>query len=397
MDGTELRTSLRDMWDTRPARPRDGRQVAGVAAGIARRYDIDPVLVRVAFVAAAVTGIGLPLYVAGWVALPDGTDRGRSRPQVPALLGLLVIGLLAFGWFDDGRVGGVVLGLLVAFGLLFLLHRSRGDRGDRTPVPASRTEDAVSLVKEPVRATEPAGATTPPAWDPLGAAPFAWDLPEPSAAAAPPARPRRLPVTAVTLAVALLAGGATALLMLTTGGLTPASVPILCGVVLAVLGLGLVAGSFLRAGHGLVPVAVLAGLVTWGALSAPLADWPGGGFGEFRAAPTTVAGVQPAYSESVGDFELDLRGLDLTAPGAPVTTSVQLGAGEVRVLVPADADVTLQGTAGVGEIAFGDQQRSGPDAALDVRRDLGADGVAGGRALELTVHVNAGSVEVLRG
>lgn len=385
MDGTELRTSLRDMWDTRPARPRDGRQIAGVAAGIARRYDIDPVLVRVAFIAAAVTGIGLLLYIAGWVALPDGTDERRSAPQVPVLIGLLVVGLLAFGWFDDGRGGGVILGLLVAFGLLFLLHRSRGDRG--TPAAATPTE-GVSLVKDV--------AGTPPAWDPLGAAPFAWDLPEPSSPP-PPAPPRRLPVTAVTLAAALLAGGATALLMLTTGGLTPAGIPILCGVVLAVIGLGLVAGSFLRAGHGLVPVAVLTGLVTWGALAAPLAGWPDGGFGEFRVAPATVAAVQPAYSESVGDFELDLRGLDLSGTGTPVTTSVQLGAGEVRVLVPADADVTFTGSAGVGEIAFGDQQRSGPDVTLDVPRDLGADGAAGGRALDLTVHVNAGSVEVLRG
>ncbi|MDN5932846.1 MAG: PspC domain-containing protein, partial [Pseudonocardia sp.] len=90
MDGTELRTSLRDMWDTRPARPREGRQVAGVAAGIARRYDIDPVLVRVAFVAAAVTGIGILLYLAGWLALPDGDDGERRAPHGLALAALIV-------------------------------------------------------------------------------------------------------------------------------------------------------------------------------------------------------------------------------------------------------------------------------------------------------------------
>ena len=72
------------MWDTRPARPRDDRQVAGVAAGIARRYDIDPVLVRVGFVVAAFSGIGALLYIAGWIALPDdpgrpGNPRRRAR------------------------------------------------------------------------------------------------------------------------------------------------------------------------------------------------------------------------------------------------------------------------------------------------------------------------------
>lgn len=396
MDGTELRTSLRDMWDTRPARPREGRQVAGVAAAIARRYDIDPVLVRVAFVAAAVTGIGILLYLAGWLALPDGDDGERRAPHGLALAALIVVGVLAVGSLFDGHGGGsAIVGLAVAFGLLFLLHRSRGAATTATTAPPSDPSiptDTVSLVKDasPVQAT-------PPAWDPLGAAPFAWDLPEPSAATPPPAPQRRLPVTAVTLAAALLAGGATALLMLATGVLSLASIPILCGVVLAVLGLGLVAGSFLRAGHGLIPVALLTGLVTWGALAAPLAAWPSGGFGEFRVAPTTVAAVQPSYTESVGEFELDLRGLDLAATGPPVRTSVELGAGEVRVLVPADADVTFVGSAGVGEVVYGDQQRSGPDAALDVTRDLGADGVAAGRALDLTVHVNAGSVEVLRG
>lgn len=394
MDGTELRTSLRDMWDTRPARPREGRQVAGVAAGIARRYDIDPVLVRVAFVAAAVTGIGILLYLAGWLALPDGDDGERRAPHGLALAALIVVGVLAVGSLFDGHGGGgAVVGLAVAFGLLFLLHRSRGDRSPATAAATAPPADPIS--DDPVSLVKHAG--TPPSWDPLGAAPFAWDLPEPSAATPPPAPQRRLPVTAVTLAAALLAGGATALLMLATGVLSPASIPILCGVVLAVLGLGLVAGSFLRAGHGLIPVALLAGLVTWGALAAPLAGWPSGGFGEFRVAPTTVAAVQPVYSESVGEFELDLRGLDLAVAGPPVRTSVELGAGEVRVLVPADADVTFVGSAGFGEVVYGDQQRSGPDAALDVTRDLGADGVAAGRALELTVHVNAGSVEVLRG
>ena len=52
----DVQGTLRDMWETRPARPRDDRQIAGVAAAIARRYDIDPVLVRIGFVVAAFYG-----------------------------------------------------------------------------------------------------------------------------------------------------------------------------------------------------------------------------------------------------------------------------------------------------------------------------------------------------
>ncbi len=91
MNTTDVHGAFREMWETRPARPRDDRQVAGVAAAIARRYDIDPVLVRVGFVVAAFFGIGAALYIAGWIVLPDAP----ADPAVPESRkrGLLVVGL----------------------------------------------------------------------------------------------------------------------------------------------------------------------------------------------------------------------------------------------------------------------------------------------------------------
>jgi phage shock protein C len=54
----------------------DGRMVAGVAAGVADYLDVDPTIVRVAFVALSLFGaLAVPLYLAGWVLIPeDGTD-----------------------------------------------------------------------------------------------------------------------------------------------------------------------------------------------------------------------------------------------------------------------------------------------------------------------------------
>ena len=75
-------------------------------------------------------------------------------------------------------------------------------------------------------------------------------------------------MTPVTLAVALLAGGVTALVLLAAGGLT--DLPVLFGVLLSVLGGGLVVGAFTRSGRGLIPVALLVAALTWGALAAPL-------------------------------------------------------------------------------------------------------------------------------
>jgi phage shock protein PspC (stress-responsive transcriptional regulator) len=142
--GARVQGTLREMWETRPTRPREGRKVAGVAAAVGRRYDVDPVLVRVGFVVAAFGGIGFWLYVLGALALPgerkDGTTGRDLRPH--ALIGLAVIGFFALtGVFrgDDGPGwgGGSILAALLALGLLVLLHRSRG----ALPVapPAART------------------------------------------------------------------------------------------------------------------------------------------------------------------------------------------------------------------------------------------------------------------
>jgi phage shock protein PspC (stress-responsive transcriptional regulator) len=53
-------------------RPAEGRMIAGVAAGVARSFGIDPVIVRVAFLVLALAGgAGVPLYIAGWLLIPD--------------------------------------------------------------------------------------------------------------------------------------------------------------------------------------------------------------------------------------------------------------------------------------------------------------------------------------
>jgi phage shock protein C len=49
-----------------------GRMLAGVAAGLADYFDVDPTIVRVGFVALAfLGGLAVPLYLAGWLLIPD--------------------------------------------------------------------------------------------------------------------------------------------------------------------------------------------------------------------------------------------------------------------------------------------------------------------------------------
>jgi phage shock protein PspC (stress-responsive transcriptional regulator) len=65
-------------------RPLKGRWAAGVCAGIADYFDIDPVLIRVAFVVATFIGlVGIVAYLAGWALMPE---QGESSSIVEKLV-----------------------------------------------------------------------------------------------------------------------------------------------------------------------------------------------------------------------------------------------------------------------------------------------------------------------
>jgi phage shock protein C len=56
-------------------RIQDGRLVAGVCAGLAAYFGIDPTLVRLGFVLLTVFGgFGILLYLGAWIVVPDETD-----------------------------------------------------------------------------------------------------------------------------------------------------------------------------------------------------------------------------------------------------------------------------------------------------------------------------------
>jgi phage shock protein PspC (stress-responsive transcriptional regulator) len=55
--------------------------IAGVAAGLADYVDIDPTLVRIGFVVLALMGgLAIPLYLAGWLLIPD-EDSEQSMAE----------------------------------------------------------------------------------------------------------------------------------------------------------------------------------------------------------------------------------------------------------------------------------------------------------------------------
>jgi phage shock protein PspC (stress-responsive transcriptional regulator) len=410
--------TIKDFWASRPRRPHADRKIAGVAAAIGHRYGIDPVVVRVALVVATIFGgVGLLLYVLGWLFFPDERDqvsafesmigRGRSSSSthftVLLCIALIPISSWAFagGWFSTGWFdGGGFIGLALLLAALYLLHRSRGQY-NRPVAPADAHafgpggfDAAFSMTEAHQTTTDP---NSPPAWDPLGAAPLAWDLPDPQTAPspAPPPPPRRpvrrnKTVGVATFGIALLVAGAGVALNLS--GDNWFSVQHVIGMTLGVLGIGLVVGSFVRGGRGLIALAFplsIAGLV----LTAIPFSVPAGGVGDLSATPVTAAGVLPVYQHAVGDINVDLTKLN---SDAPVTTKLSNGAGDSTVLVSPTADVRYTCETNAGDVNCFNRHQSGVRTGPVTGEDFGIDG-PGGQSITLTVKNSVGSVEVRRG
>lgn len=120
-------------------RPRNGRMLAGVAAGTASHLRQDPLIVRIAFVVLATTGIGVVAYGLLWLTMPVATPEQEVAPAVGPRptgtrqwLGLVLIAVVAvvlLGQLSTWGGGDVVLPLvLVAVGMAVIWRQLDTDR-----------------------------------------------------------------------------------------------------------------------------------------------------------------------------------------------------------------------------------------------------------------------------
>ena len=127
-------------------RSRTDRKIAGVAGGLARYFDLDPIIFRIGFIILTVLGgSGLLVYVAGWLILPEeGKDESiaaevlrtrRERPWALIGLGLLALaGLILVGNNDLWPSGDGVWIVLAIVGAIILWRQRRAERGRRRTV-----------------------------------------------------------------------------------------------------------------------------------------------------------------------------------------------------------------------------------------------------------------------
>ncbi|WP_110005366.1 PspC domain-containing protein [Geodermatophilus normandii] len=123
---------------------------------------------------------------------------------------------------------------------------------------------------------------------------------------------------------------------------------------LLVVGLGLVASAVTRARAprgGLIALGSVLTLALLFTSSVPAwdGDGPGGGFGDREYRPATAEDVRPVYRLGAGDMDVDLSRVDVDDVDEPLEVRIEMGAGDLDVEVPADADVRVVLDRGIGE------------------------------------------------
>lgn len=346
------------------------RWIAGVAGGVAYRFDLDPTLVRCAWVVLSLfAGVGLVLYGLAWALLPEESDgrihleealSGRFNAGLAGAIGMTIVGMSTFSsgfipnWYIHEMGIAAAMWPLFWLGLIVLaivfLIRSAQDRrmsrktarGPQGPQPwhASAPGTAQAPGSHPGSQAGPAGqaggfasaAGSASAWDssaPGSGAP-SWQSrsyrQRPPYQQPPvqvrPARPRR-PGPGSSLSLAVLGLG-----FLTAAGVWYATAThrvgllqgqfFLIGTLVALLGAGIVASGLRRRRGGWMTVlgwpvlfvAAIPALATASIVPTSLARMP---FETLRSS-TTVASSTVTWKE-----------LTASASGGSVARSKDIG------------------------------------------------------------------------
>ena len=398
-------------------RASSGAMLGGVCAGLARRWQVDPTVLRIAMVLLAlIGGLGVAFYVGALLLVPrDGsTDLPLHRfapftrswspaASIGAVVALgVLITVLIGSWVPFGLVPAVGLGFLWYFG--FYRRRSH-----TPPTAPDVTAQLTAGPRQPTRPTESMTdferaaaewqqrvaeerwarngrsdvlpATDTAATDvPAAAGPDTqpsdptpeYETPRlfeyrPTAAPAedtvgirnPPAARavRRRPRWLWPLVLCLLGGGLATLAVLSV--VFDVAVPTLAyaGTVLGVLGLGLLIAAFAGRPRGLLPLSVLAALATV-VMLLPLPS-PGPVDDQTFTYTTMAQLPRSEQSHGLGDVTLDLSGLAITESGRFVFST---GLGDVDVKLPETGNVVIEWKTGLGDYTGPDGHQDGPAA-----------------------------------
>lgn len=397
----------------RLTRSRDDRFIGGVAAGIARHLNIDPVFVRIGFVLSIIFGgIGVVAYLVLLATVPIEGDPAEPAPQPDGAKRLWVIGgtvamgILALvsigiagdgfgGWmfgFAQGFWAGALIWALAIVGVSWVIRESK----DEAATAARKAESAAKAPAVPA-----AGGTVAPS--PTQNAPTAsaaGGTPATAASAtaetkvmkARPAAATSGDATStfgrvMTIIAIIFAAGFTALLLAVVSiAATTVFGAIPMATIVIALGAGLIVAA-LNNRHQLalwtlgaaVAIAIPMAIVSIADLRID------GDYGEVRERPVVANAIPDGgYQLAAGAMTIDLRGYPFRE-GQSVQLPVESGLGATRVIVPDDVCVSgsVDVEAGLSEIrgmqssgigfdrTFGDDASRSPVLNVDSQMKVG--------------------------
>ena len=357
---------LRTITDIR--RSSDDRVIAGVCAGAARYLNIDPVVVRVVLGVLTIAGFaGVILYVAAWFLLPSDDedksvaaqwlklDKNEEQVRVVGLVvalilaGLAIVGDSSWAWWGDTPWWLLPFALLAYF--LWIRPRRRREASDmpQTVTPTGSTSQTGTMVYPP----------TPR-----------------------PREPRSAALLGLTASMAAIALAVTWIYEETQENIHWTTY---LAVALAVVGVGLLIGTFFGHGGALIVIGIL--------LTIALAIgsvFPSGRVGAQEPTPTVAAEVRSQYKHGIGLLELDLT--QVLDPDALLgrTIALDAGIGQTTVIVPAGLNVAVSADLDAGELELFGRQDDGTDLSMTVVPEPSLP------ALTIDIDQKLGNVEVIR-
>ena len=360
-------TTLDEAPPRRLVRVDEGRWLGGVAAGLGRYFDVNPLVYRIAFAALALAGgTGLLLYLAAYLVMPGEHDEEsiavealRGHREHPWLL--VGVGLLAFGALfalSEARfwpgTGNLWLAALLVGGALVWWHVSKRDRAPRAESPvASPTAETARITPGVPR---------------------------------PPKRPSLFaPVLGALLAAAGLFG------LLAVLGVYDVDIAVALAAGVAIVGVAIAVGAATQWRVGGLVFLGLALLASFGiAASTPVSI--SAGVGEKDERPLAVTALDPSYELGVGDLNLDLSAVLL--PSGTTSVDASVGVGQVVLTVPEDVALEIDAQAGIGEVNILGERDDGVNAHA-TRTVPGPTPDA--PLLDVELDVGIGNIEVRRG
>ena len=392
-------------------RSRTNRKLFGVAGGLGRYAGVDPLIFRILFVVLTFFGgSGLLLYALAWLLVAEDGEQesegqrllhGRtSRSTVSTVVAgvvALILGLVLMGTLlDTGPgLGGVGALVVVAVLAVLLLRNGRHPLANGYPdaqnAPYTPAYGPVPPPEPGAFGQTPGTAYAQPSSAYLPPGPPTYTAPTAPYQPPPPGPPRDKSVLGrVTVSAALIVVG----LMVAWNSVSDDDFKVVSvfATALAVVAAGLLVGAVVGRARGLIWLGILLTIAT-GISHAADQDF-NGSVGERTWVPTTIAAAERPFRLGIGDAELDLTRLPA---GSTVEVVARVGVGELRVIVPTDARVVVDGEVGAGTLTLLDEETlDGTDLKDSTTSTLPSGQTGSGTLITLDAEVGLGELEVRR-